>query len=557
MRIEKDDLGELLCPRCGTRVCPKAHIIEGRICPSCGWEDPNYYLWQKAQKVRTQASQAAESEQPPNKKSCPICHTMNDASAKYCRNRSCNWDFRSRLQTTQQPPVITAELPIKLSPDTTRYRPAQPHIAAPSSPMLQEKEIRKAGHRGWDPASIKRFLQPIGASLLVVGVILGIAFLLTKTILPSFSPPTGTASPEISVPRVSSPAEAYTLSTSVVPPEGGQIQISTSPSSETDSQITETFPPGTEIVLTPQPSDCYTFDRWEIGDTVDRKETITITMDSDKSIALFFKQADAIPPSILEVEVCRLSDISATITLTTDELSSVTVRYGETTEALDRTTEPEEEPTSSDNTQFKYSIPLTGLKSNTTYYYRVEAQDTCGNVATSDIETLTTARSIPEGYRVGKRAPDFKLQYYHDDNPDSPNKRDRTFSLSQLRGKKVLLNFWNTFCAACLREFPHIRAIYEDERWADKNSNPKYALITVCIDGRADRIVLLEEKYRDRIGLFTFPILLDTDKEIIDKYHILYVPTTFLIDSDGIIRKIKIGPFKSVEEIEKAFDSLE
>lgn len=550
VRVEKDDLGELLCPKCGIRVCPKAHEVEGRICPSCGWVDPNYYLWQKKQKARTRASPSVESEQPPKKKLCPICGTTNDASAKYCRNRSCNWDFGSRPQTIQQPPVVTtaAQPPTKSPPAPIQYRPAQPHIAAPSSPLLQE--IRKAGRREWDLTFVRRLLQPIGASLLVAAVLLGIGLgifiLFTETIIPSSSRPTGTASPEISVPWVSSSAKAYTLSINVAPRAGGHVQISTPHSSQTDSQITEIFKPGTEIVLTAQPSDCYTFDRWEIGDALRREKTTTISMDSDKSVTLFFKPADTTPPSILEVDVSRLSDISATIILTTDEPSSVTVEYGET-EALGRTSKSEE-PTSSNNDQFKYSILLTGLKSNTTYHYRVQSQDACGNVAISDIKTLTTTLPIPVGHKLGNRAPDFSLQTVD----------GKVLSLSDLLGKKLLLNFWSTYCGPCARELPYFQEVYRDyceENCAASDS----ALVTICLDrGEAvlERINKLEDKYGSECGGFTFPILLDKERSAKDAYHVTRVPTTFLINTTGIITEIKVGRFKSAEEIEKAFESL-
>ncbi|MGB8706701.1 MAG: hypothetical protein WCD72_01965, partial [Dehalococcoidia bacterium] len=55
VQVKRDNLGELLCPNCNLRLCPKAHIFDGKICPYCGWEDPNYSLWQKAQKARPQS----------------------------------------------------------------------------------------------------------------------------------------------------------------------------------------------------------------------------------------------------------------------------------------------------------------------------------------------------------------------------------------------------------------------------------------------------------------------------------------------------------------------
>jgi len=184
---------------------------------------------------------------------------------------------------------------------------------------------------------------------------------------------------------------------------------------------------------------------------------------------------------------------------------------------------------------------------------------------------LTTLRKIPVGTRVGERAPDFTLPYYHDDNPDSPNKRGKTETLSEYIGKKkILLNFWNTFCGACIGEFPIIREIYEDEKLADRNSEySDFAVITVCIDitinEAADRIDKLEKKYSDeiddrsgaKIGRFTFPILLDVKGETKKDYNVWTIPETIFIDSDGIIREIKLGRFGSKEEIEAILKSLD
>ncbi len=211
-----------------------------------------------------------------------------------------------------------------------------------------------------------------------------------------------------------------------------------------------------------------------------------------------------------------------------------------------------------------HSIRITNLEPKTTYYYRVKSKDKCGNEAISDTRTVQTLDYIPVGYEVGYRAIDFTLQEYHDNsNKGSPNNGE-TVSLSDFQGRMIILNFWDTFCGACIGEFPIIRKIYEDADWANKNSiDSNLAVLTVCIDGRADRIEKLEAKYRDvedkyfgKVGDFTFPILLDSEEKTGKNYHIWTIPCTVFIDSDGIIRQIKIGRFTSLEEIKTILDSL-
>ncbi len=297
------------------------------------------------------------------------------------------------------------------------------------------------------------------------------------------------------------------------------------------------------------PNNCYTFDRWEIDGTLKWEEPITITMDSDKSVTAHFKVKDTTPPAISEVKVSSYSDISATITWETDKAATSQVKYGKTKD-YGLSTETNDELTNS------HKVRLTALEPNTTYYFMVKSADKCGNESTK-METLSTLNEIRVGDRVGERAPDFQLPEYKDDNPESPNNGEMV-KLSQFKGKKVLLNFWNTFCGACLGEFPYIRAIYEDERWANKNSNSEFIVITACIDGRADRIRKLEDKYRDEAGPFAFPILLDTtENSATQSYQIQTIPKTVFIDSDGIIREIRIGRFSNKEEIEVILQRLD
>ncbi len=86
-------------------------------------------------------------------------------------------------------------------------------------------------------------------------------------------------------------------------------------------------------------------------------------------------------------------------------------------------------------------------------------------------------------------------------------------------------------------------------------------MITICIDTRieeaADRIEILEDKYSGEVGRFTFPILLDLEGQIKKDYHIWTIPYTVFIDSDGIIREIKMGRFKDEEEIIDTLNRLD
>jgi thiol-disulfide isomerase/thioredoxin len=546
VQVKKDDLGELLCPSCNARLCPKAHIFDGKICPYCGWEDPNYHLWQKTtRKVRAQSSIAKESKESLSSKPkyvCPQCGIEVDPALGRCPH--CGLLHARKRLVVQKPAVSATPAPVSKPPDTTAMPAKSAHpapsraSAPPRSPILHE--IAKAERREWKFPPLMRFVRPVLASLLICAVLAGLAMGgIYVTRLVSQSTESGTQSP----PPPLTTSKTYTLSTNVVPETGGEIRI-VSPSSNSG-----TFEPGSQITLMAIPGDCYTFDsgHWEIDGTLDWKESITITMDSDRSVTAHFRLKDTTPPAISEVKATAYSDVSATITWETDKPATSQVEYGKTKDYGLSTTSDSELTTS-------HEIRLTALEPSKTYYFKVKSQDKCGNEATKT-EMLTTLREIPVGYEVGKRAPGFTLPSYQDDNPESPNK-GQTVSLSDFQGKKVLLNFWSTRCGACLAEFPLIREIYHGNRCNENTGD--LAIITIGLDGRADRIKLVEDEYHTEYGRFTFPILLEKEDEPVKpKYHIWRIPTTLLIDEDGIIREIKIGQFSSKEEIEVILKSLE
>jgi len=544
VQVKKDSLGELLCPNCNARLCPKAHVFDGKICPYCGWEDPNYHLWQNAQKARQKSPESKkldESNQANLQYTCPNCGISVDATHRDCPGCGLLGAKYRPAKTVPTGAAFAAArpaAPISSSRDKTPHAPPKRSVAPTQSPFL--KEIAGAERREWDFSPLKRFIRPALASLLVVivlsGLVMGGIYVARLVSQSAAEPSTG---PFFPPPTTS---KTYTLSTSVIPETGGEIRI-VSPSSSSRK-----FEPGSQIKLMAVPNDtCYKFSYWDGASS--SSETATITMDSDKTVVAHFTLRDTTPPTISEVKIPSYSDVSANITWKTGEPATSQVEYGKT-KAYGLSATSNAEPTTS------HKVRLTVLEPNKTYYLIVKSADECGNEATKT-EILTTLRAIQVGDKIGNRAPDFQLREYQDDNPESPNNGE-IVTLSQFRGKKVLLNLWDTFCGACLGEFPYIKAVYEDERWGNKNSNSEFVILTVCIDRRADRIKKLEGKYHDEIGLFTFPILIDTEeKPVKDSYQALMIPKTFFIDSDGIIREIKNGRFNSKEEIEAILESLD
>jgi peroxiredoxin len=238
------------------------------------------------------------------------------------------------------------------------------------------------------------------------------------------------------------------------------------------------------------------------------------------------------PPVISGVKVFNITDSSATVTWQTDRPATSHVEYG-TTDVYGSTTPLNDELTTS------HSVTLTGLKPSTTYYFEMKSQDAGGNEAMSEPRTFTTissaAAAVEIGIESGKRAPDFTL----------PTLDGRELSLSQFRGKIVIVNFWQESCSACKDEMQYLQAIY------DKWPRDKLEILAISI---GDRPVFVQI-FVDRQGL-TFPALLDSDEAIGKTYQISTVPTTFFISADGIIKGIKEGSFTSQFEIEDMLNSL-
>lgn len=556
VRVEKDDIGELVCPRCGVRVCPKAHIVEGKICTQCGWEDPNYYLWHKRQRAGSAGTStggwSVESKAGKSGKICPKCGVDVAPGERRCQN--CGWLFPPSVGREEGVTTGTTSSGIPRVTFTGHYPSPSVHDSGQSvlsqrSPLLKESTISGVGGRRWDFDRARRFLQPVGAGLVVLGLCAGLVWgsiAAGKYIGSRLG--TGDEASQITTVQTS-PGVARTclFSPSVVPPDGGKIHWSPEGSA---------FTPGTRITLSAEPKACYEFDYWD--GIADVSPEVTIDFDPQKPITAYFKRKDTVAPGISEVRVTSYSDVGAVIRWRTDEPARGRVEYGVTT---DYGQAVEESKLSTEHT-----VRLGGLSAGKTYYFRVTSLDECGNEAVAQEGKFTTLSFVAEGANVGERAPDFTLPSYKDGHPDSPNNPESPnyigdqVSLSQFRGKWVFLNLWNTFCAACIGEFPHIQEFYKDEGWANWNSpDAEYVVLTVCIDGRVDRIAKLEEKYKYQVGLFTFPILVDDAEKrtLTNLYRVTYVPKSMLIDPDGIIRAVKTEQFKSEEEIKELFKGLE
>jgi len=148
---------------------------------------------------------------------------------------------------------------------------------------------------------------------------------------------------------------------------------------------------------------------------------------------------------------------------------------------------------------------------------------------------LVTSCAEPSVARVGEPAPDFQLE----------NLDGQLISLSDLRGKPVLINFWATWCRFCRDEMAYLQQIHEE--WSDKG------LVVLAINfGESPS----EAKGFLQTHNLSLPVLLDTNEKVARKYNVPPIPTTFFIDKDGIIQVKIIGAFPNKEAIEKYLNNI-
>lgn len=129
---------------------------------------------------------------------------------------------------------------------------------------------------------------------------------------------------------------------------------------------------------------------------------------------------------------------------------------------------------------------------------------------------------------VGALAPDFTVS----------DLAGKPLALSELRPNPVVLVFWSTQCPYCREELALMQAVYEEKA--------KEGLAVVAIAAGQEQSTV--QLFIDDVG-YTFAVALDSKGMVSTDYRVERIPATFLIDSEGVIRFIKIGAFSSEEEI--------
>ncbi|WP_217588018.1 redoxin domain-containing protein [Lentibacillus saliphilus] len=159
-----------------------------------------------------------------------------------------------------------------------------------------------------------------------------------------------------------------------------------------------------------------------------------------------------------------------------------------------------------------------------------QAEQNDGGAGENDNDS---AGDLKVGLDVGDLAPDFELTTL----------KGETVKLSDYRGKRVFLNFWATWCGPCRAEMPDMEQFH-----INKNVVILAVNLTESESKREDVPQFVEDFE------LTFPILMDEETEVAHLYKIQPIPTTYLIDSNGIIHRKAFGALNyelMVQEFEK------
>src|SRR5262245_16753888 len=154
------------------------------------------------------------------------------------------------------------------------------------------------------------------------------------------------------------------------------------------------------------------------------------------------------------------------------------------------------------------------------------------------VAALVLACAVLNASEVGDRFPDFTLK----------NLSGREVSWKTFQGKVVIVNLWMTTCPPCRKEMPMLQHLHN-----------KYARQGVVVVGiSADEKAATAAKFARQLKI-TYPLLLDsilmTSESEQKKFGFLGLPTTFIIDRSGIVRKKVIG-FTYQEDLEHTLSEL-
>ena len=126
------------------------------------------------------------------------------------------------------------------------------------------------------------------------------------------------------------------------------------------------------------------------------------------------------------------------------------------------------------------------------------------------------SRWVPE---IGSTVSDFELI----------NLQGQTVKFSEFHDSTVIINFWGTWCPPCKEEMPLLQKMYE-------KYSPGLVVLGVNVQDSPEQVRQFVNESQ-----IIFPILLDEEASVAEQFNVRAFPTTFIVDSRGILRVQHIG----------------
>lgn len=157
------------------------------------------------------------------------------------------------------------------------------------------------------------------------------------------------------------------------------------------------------------------------------------------------------------------------------------------------------------------------------------------DAATKTNET-SEAKNTTVGLEPNQTAPNFVLK----------NMQEEVVQLSDYKGKKVMVNFWATWCPPCRVEIPELNTFYKN-----KNENEEILAVNLTTEEKSPSAI---EEFVQEYEM-EFPILLDENGNVGKMYTAFTIPTSYFIDSNGKVYYKHVGPLTE-SQVRDIFDEM-
>lgn len=136
------------------------------------------------------------------------------------------------------------------------------------------------------------------------------------------------------------------------------------------------------------------------------------------------------------------------------------------------------------------------------------------------IMALLLSSSVHSSVNLKEEAPDFTLKSLTGSN----------LRLEEYRGQVVLINFWASWCGPCRQEMPILDRLHQ--RYEDTG----FAVLGVNVEGEVEPAQKIVDKTK-----VTFPVLIDEGQVVSQLYELEAMPSTVVVDRDGVVRYVHRG----------------